>query len=161
MSTFYHYIANVNINDEKTAISMKKRFNEYAELGVSEPAEPRGQVRPLLGSGSGPSPYSESVSLPSLNRRMTRFEDELIPTADGKNDFGVIDFIIFVQLENERRQTVLNSRIRNQIRGGLKIRRPIIEDGRGQTNISFHPPASQAVVEPTTEPVSIDKIRYK
>ena len=140
---------------------MKKRFNEYAELGVSEPAEPRGHVRPLLGSGPGPSPYSESVSSPSLNRRMTRFEDELIPTADGKNDFGVIDFIIYVQLENERRQTVLNLRVRNQVRGGLKIRRPFFEDVTGQTNISFHPPASQTMEEPAAESVSVDKIRYK
>ena len=51
LSTFYHYIANININDENTAIANKKKFNASAEQGIGGRAEPRGQVRLTLGSG--------------------------------------------------------------------------------------------------------------
>ena len=102
LSTFFHYIANVNINDEKKAIDLKNNFNEYAELGFSQPAEPRCQIRPRLGNNPESGQYElntdfaitqndlDSASVPNLNRRMTRFEDELLPPVDGKNIFSFI-----------------------------------------------------------------------
>ena len=93
---------------------------------------------------------------------MTRFEDELLPPVDGKNNFNFI--YLYFQLENERQQSVINSRLRTQIRRGLKRPRPynhaIHAKETGQTNLSFNQATTQTIVETAVEPVLLEELRY-
>ena len=99
LSTFYHYIANISIKDEKETIRSKKKFNKDKKTGLDEPDEPtkyRGSIKAKFDPNGDPydsddkSVISARISFMSRNsdrrtRLTLRFEDESIPSEDGKS----------------------------------------------------------------------------
>ena len=106
LSTFYHYIANISIKDEKETIRSKKKFNKDKKTGLDEPeelAKYRGSIKTKFDPNGDPydsddkSVISARISFMSRNsdrrtRLTLRFEDESIPSEDGKSlSTGVLD----------------------------------------------------------------------
>lgn len=100
LSTFYHFIANINIGDEKETINSKNKFNKDKKTGLDDPdnyeqqARYKGSIKQQFNPNGDPydsdekSVISARVSFMSRTserrtRLTLRFDDESLPSDDG------------------------------------------------------------------------------